>query len=322
MKLYMAPMEGFTTYPYRNVHKKYFSGVDKYFTPFLSTNRELTFNPHDRKEIEPANNPEFQPGDGSLVPQILTKDPDQLIWACGQLQELGYTEINLNLGCPSATVVSKGKGAGMLRNPDDLREFMDGVFPTIERTGMKLSVKTRLGMADPGEFEELVRIYNDYPVSELIVHARVREDFYKEPVRKETFAKYAQEIKAPLVLNGDIRTKEDIKRIVNRFPDMKGIMIGRGLMTNPALGEEDIASEGRKLTAERYQAFLTDLYFAYREAYGSIGNALIKMKALWEYTKDAFEENRKGLKAIRKARQEEEYLQAVKDFFSGTKLML
>lgn len=306
-------MEGFTTYPYRNVHHKFFPGIDKYFTPFLSTNRELTFNPHDRKEIEPESNPAFRIGDGSLVPQILTKDPDQLIWAAGVLKDMGYPEMNLNLGCPSATVVPKGKGAGMLKDPDELREFLDRSFPAIEADGMKLSIKTRLGMQDPEEFGELLKIYNDYPVSELIVHARVREDFYKGPVREDVFTEYAEEIKAPLIYNGDIHTIEDIERIAGRFPNLKGVMIGRGLLTDPALCMEE-KTTSPALNRE-YQAFLTEVYLAYREAYGSEQNALIKMKALWEYVRLAFAENKKGLKKILKSRKEEDYLQAVREFF-------
>ena len=175
MKIYLAPLEGITGYTYRRALYNCFGGFDKYFIPFILPNQKGHLSTREKKDIMPENNEGMY-----AVPQILTKNAEDFIQTAETLQEYGYNEVNLNLGCPSKTVVTKGRGAGFLDRPDELDKFLDEIF---RKCDMKISIKTRLGMDDPEEFEDLLTIYNKYPLEELIVHARVQKDYYKNTPR-------------------------------------------------------------------------------------------------------------------------------------------
>ncbi|MBR5047729.1 MAG: tRNA-dihydrouridine synthase family protein, partial [Eubacterium sp.] len=235
MKYYAAPLEGITGYIYRNAHHKYYPGVDKYFTPFLSPKIKRGMNTKEQKDIAPANNRGIP-----LVPQILTNQPDGFLQLARILGELGYEEINFNLGCPSATVVNKGRGCGFLRDRDALRRFFDEVMSGLEQKGMgslKISVKTRLGVNDPEEILPLMEIYNDYPFSEIIIHARLLRDYYKGPVRRDAFREAAAISRHPLCYNGDLFTPKNLEEFRKECPDMSRVMMGRGLIADPQLCE-------------------------------------------------------------------------------------
>lgn len=204
MKIYFAPLEGVTTYIFRNAFAEIYGHVDKYFAPFISPSENCPLTPRERKDIAPENNRGIH-----LVPQILTCRSENFIDAAKALSSMGYGEINLNLGCPSGTVCAKGKGAGFLQDKDALQSFLDDIYSYAESCGMKISVKTRLGYREPEEFYSLIEIFNLFPISELIVHPRIRTDFYKGDIRKEYFA-YAQDhCKCPLVYNGNIFSVQD-----------------------------------------------------------------------------------------------------------------
>ena len=179
MKLYFAPLEGITDHIYRRLHRRYFPGVDMYFTPFLSPTQNHIFPPRELRQIAPENNAGVP-----LTPQLLTKDAGDFLWAANALADMGYEEVNLNVGCPSGTVTAKGKGAGLLADLDSLRRLLDGIFAAVP---MKVSVKTRLGVRDPAEFGPILDIYNDYPISELIIHARTAKEMYEGPVHPDAF---------------------------------------------------------------------------------------------------------------------------------------
>ena len=181
MKLQMAPMEGITTYIYRNAHAAHFGQMDKYYTPFLSLHKEKEFSYKEKQEILPENNSGLR-----VIPQVLTNSSEDFLKAVPKLKALGYDEINMNIGCPSGTVTSKGKGAGMLQNPEELQRFLEEIFA---KSQIDISIKTRIGMESVEEWAGLLEIYNQYPIKELIVHARVRSDFYKEKTHAENLWK-------------------------------------------------------------------------------------------------------------------------------------
>ena len=170
LRIELAPMEGITTYIYRNALCKYYGGVDTYFSPFISTHEHKELNFKEKKEILPDNNIGY-----TLIPQVLTADADEFLYTAGQISQYGYDHINLNFGCPSGTVTAKGKGSGALVNTDKLECLLDEI---LSRTSLKISVKTRMGYSDYSEWERIFSIYEKFPLEELIVHARVREDFY------------------------------------------------------------------------------------------------------------------------------------------------
>ena len=181
MEYYFAPMEGVTGAEYRAVHHRHFPGVDRYYMPFITPTQDRVFTPRELRNIAPERNVGY-----CAVPQLLTKNAGDFNWAAGELWAMGYDEVNLNLGCPSGTVTAKGKGAGMLADLEGLDRFLDGIFSAARG---KISVKTRLGLRDPEEIFPLLERFARYPISLLILHPRVRQDFYKEPVRPDYFAR-------------------------------------------------------------------------------------------------------------------------------------
>ena len=242
MEIYFAPMEGITGYIYRNAFYDYFTGVDKYFTPFLSPNQNRALNPKEIRDVLPENNKGMQ-----VVPQILTNRADYFLRAAEELKEkYGYGEVNLNLGCPSRTVVSKGKGAGFLAKPEELDSFFREVFHNIKG---EMSVKARIGVNDSKQFRHLMDIFNQYPLCELIIHPRIQKDYYGNSPDWEVFGEAVHVSSIPLCYNGDIFTLEDYRRIKAAFPEVNRIMLGRGLLMNPMLAETIKKEEtGRKKT--------------------------------------------------------------------------
>lgn len=243
-----------------------------------------------------------------LVPQILTNRAEDFIWAAGEMKARGYREVNLNLGCPSGTVVSKYKGAGFLARQEALNRFLDQIFQEVD---LEISVKTRIGIAVPEEFPELMEIFNRYPIRELTVHPRLRTDFYKNTPDWESFGYAVKESRAPLCYNGDVFTAEAFRSAAARFPSVGSVMLGRGLLANPALAERIRGVEEVPLTSSRLAAFHQALYEGYCRAIPEERNVLFKMKEMWTYLICMFPEADRYGKKIKKAKSAGEYEAAV-----------
>lgn len=312
MELYFAPMEGVTGPQFRRAHHKYFSGVDRYYLPFISPTQDHVFTPRELRNVSPEANEGIP-----VVPQLLTKNPEDFIWAAGELGKMGYGEVNLNLGCPSGTVVAKGKGAGMLADPEVLDRFLQTVF-SADLGGLELSVKTRLGLESPEEFPDLLEVFSRYPISLLIVHPRVRTDYYKVPVRKEEFVRAFPQISIPLCYNGGVVSAGDCVRVEKEFPSLRGVMIGQGMIANPALAQQIKGGTGPE--RERLRAFHDELYQGYLRDFGSEKNAVFHMKELWSYFFRLFDGGEKLFKQIKKAQDSRGYESAVERIFSTLSL--
>lgn len=305
MKYYFAPMEGITNYSYRRIHHKLFSGMDKYFTPFLVANQTLTFKRKELKDVDPANNEGMY-----TVPQLMANKAGECIWAAKELQQIGYDEINLNLGCPSGTVVSKKKGSGFLAYPDELDVFLGEVYEGLANTGIRFSIKTRLGRDDLELADRLMEIYNQYPVYELIIHPRTRKDMYKGVPRMDAWKRAYEQCKHPVCFNGNLFAVSNLKHLQNGYPDLSSVMLGRGLIMNPALVQQMQGSEG--VTPKNLGAFLDALWREYEEVGLQQDSILRKFKEIWGYMKNLFPEGEKQIKQVRKAKNPEEYKLAVK----------
>ena len=277
-----------------------------YFIPFILPNQKGHLSTREKKDIMPENNEGMY-----AVPQILTKNAEDFIQTAETLQEYGYNEVNLNLGCPSKTVVTKGRGAGFLDRPDELDKFLDEIF---RKCDMKISIKTRLGMDDPEEFEDLLTIYNKYPLEELIVHARVQKDYYKNTPRLETFGEAVERAKSPVCYNGDIVTAEDCTRLQDMFPTLDCIMTGRGTLKNPALARE--IRGGAPASKEEIRRFHDMMYNEYCEDLSGDRNILFRMKELWSYLAPMFTNSKKYAKKIKKAEKCVVYENTVRELFS------
>ena len=307
MKYYMAPLEGITGYVYRNAHSSYFPKFDKYFTPFLSPHGEKENLTHkERNDIAPEHNQGLY-----VVPQILTNKASNFIRVAKMLQDLGYDEVNLNLGCPSGTVVSKYKGAGFLAKPEEMEAFLTEIFDTLD---MKISIKTRIGMSDVEEFENILQIYNKFPLEELIVHPRLRQEFYQGTPHREVFHEAVEKSCNKLCYNGDLFLKEQIEQFAVEEPSVESVMLGRGMLRNP--GILPLARDGAMPDKTVVQAFHNRLYEDYRNLMPGERPTLFKMKELWTYMGPLFtgwEETH--AKKIRKVTRLDEYEQIVKQLF-------
>ena len=282
-------MEGLTDSIYRRLHHKHFGGVDRYYMPFLSPTIHRTLTHKEDRELPMADSVPF-----TAIPQLLTKVPEDFLWAAQVCMDRGYTEVNLNTGCPSGTVVSKGKGSGMLRDPQQLDTFLDAVFTVCP---VSISVKTRLGLEDPEEFPALLEVFNRYPIKELTIHPRVRKDFYKEPVRPEWFQYALENSKNPLCYNGDILTKAE----ADAATCVDAVMIGRGLLADPGM----LLPGGTTLHA--LEAFLNELLETYTEVFGGSRNAMFRMKENWGLLHSRFDFSDKLLKRLLKTTDVAEY---------------
>ena len=310
MLLSLAPMEGITGYVFRRVHAEIFGALDRYYTPFISPLPKVgtPFSKRNSRELDPANNQGLD-----VVPQLLTNDADRFIWAAGLLTDMGYKEVNLNLGCPSGTVVVKEKGSGLLRNPNRLEAFLVDVC---ERSPLPISVKTRVGIANDNEYDELLALFCRCGIAELIVHPRVQKDFYDGTPRQELYGKTLERAPFPVAYNGDIFTRDDYDALLAAYPQTRHVMLGRGILVNPALARE--IRGGASLTLTELKLFHDKLYETYTNDMG--GNAVFRMKEWWGYAERSFADPPSVHRIMRKTRRADEYEAAARKIFSTERL--
>ena len=301
MRYDFAPMEGITDSIYRRLHHKYFGGVDRYFMPFLSPtiHRQLTHK--EDRELPFADKECFV-----AVPQILTKVAEDFLWAAQVCADRGYREINLNVGCPSGTVVAKGKGSGMLRDLSTLDAFLEEIFA---KSPLPISVKTRLGLEQAEEFPAILEIFNRYPIQELTIHPRVRKQFYTGDVDMDMFRYATQHSKNPICYNGNLNNTQQIQAFSEEFPGISSLMIGRGLIGDPGMlcpgGSDKKALEG----------FMTELLETYFEVFGGARNAMFRMKENWGFLRHRFEGSDRLWKDLRKTTDLGEYRRITAEIF-------
>lgn len=305
MKFYFAPMEGITGYVYRRAHAHFFNNVDKYFLPFIAANQHGSFSTRELHDILPEHN------EGVVaIPQILTNNAEDFIRTSRQLKEFGYNEINLNLGCPSGTVVTKNKGSGFLSQKEALDQFLEEIFA---QSITKISIKTRIGKDSPEEFNELIEIFNKYPMEELIIHPRIQKDYYKNKPNMEIFKEGLALSKNPVCYNGDLFTVEHYENFTKAYPNVEMVMLGRGLLANPGLIRE--IKSHKPLDKEVLKAFHDRIYADYQGIMSGERNVLFKMKESWFYMIYMFSNHEKYAKKIKKAQRLSDYELAVESLF-------
>ena len=334
MKFYLAPLEGVTGYIFRNALDAYFPGTDRYFTPFIVPYQKHALRKKELRDILPENNQVKE-----LVPQILTSDPVRFVETAKALTEYGYEEVNLNLGCPSGTVVAGGRGAGMLADVEKLDCFLDQIF---RDTDLRISVKTRIGIERPEEGYTLMKIYNQYPVSEVIIHPRTRKEYYKGEPHLDVFSELLAMSKHPICYNGNLFTVRDYEQFRARFPQVERVMIGRGVLADPGLmqrlkslehaqktgedsdrkenGMEQSGSEIYRTGKQELRAFHDTIFRQYREIFDEDKNAIFHMKELWSYLVHSFEGSEPYAKKLRKTSSLNEYRCEVGNLFRACDL--
>ena len=304
MKIYSAPLQGFTEAVWRNIHSAVFGGVDGYYTPFLRFEHGEIRN-KDVRDVERKNN-----SSTNLVPQIIAATPEEMRPLLSLLVNEGYTRVDINMGCSFPLQARKRHGAGILPHPDLVAGLMNEVA---QHTELSFSVKMRLGWESKDEWKVLLPLLNDAPLRHITMHPRLGIEQYKKPVDAETFAEFYAACKHPVIYNGDLMTLVDIARIEELFPGLKGVMLGRGLLSNPALGVE--YRSGRELTNDEQRNLVRQMHDAMmRELSPRLqGNTqlLSKMKPYWEYLLPNMLKRNK--KAILKATTTDKYINAVNE---------
>ena len=326
MDIYLAPLEGLTDYTFRNSYEQVYGKgkIAKYFTPFISPNSSENFLTKEMRDVDRDNNKGLY-----VVPQVMTNNSKDFLWTIKKLhKELGYEEINLNLGCPSGTVVSKKKGSGFLGDIEGLDKFLYETMSDkyVQDNNIKISLKTRIGLDTASNWEEIIGVYNKYKLEEIIIHPRIRTDFYKNEVNKEAF-KYALENSTnKVVYNGDIFTRRDYLDFITEFKECDAIMLGRGLVADPALinvlkaadpvnyvrdlqkDKEQLSQFHEKVLNERLKIMSGDKH------------AIHRMKEMWCYMEYVFDD-KKDVKQVKKSQKMEEYKLAVKVLLNNTNIV-
>ena len=311
MKFFLAPMQGLTGYTVRNAFHHHFDYIDKYYTPFIPAAKRM--NAKIKRDIDPVNN------DGiTLIPQAMSIVADEVIDLHRQLVPYGYDEINVNLGCPSGTVVSKKRGSGILANPDMQDSFLEDLYTKAE---IPVSIKTRVGYNEDELWPRLIEIYSKYQLREFSVHPRVEMDFYKNTPRMDDFALAMQKInpdKTILCYNGDITDTNSFKALTDCFPDIDEIMIGRGLFANPALIAElkGISMDKAELR-ERLKNWHDEILSGYLSIFSGEKDAMFRMKEIWAYMHGLFSDSEKLWKKIKKCQTLNDYKSIVRMAFDS-----
>ncbi len=302
MNLYFAPLEGIGLRVFRRVHNEIFGHVDAYFAPFISPGDQERVNRKGMRDISPEENKEVLP-----KIQVLTGNAEAFLRFSEDVKALGYDEININMGCPVQMVTKKGRGSGLLKNPEELDNFLSEIFSASD---VKISVKTRIGFSSGEEFPRLLEIFNKYPISELTVHPRFREQFYKGTPDMEAFSRAYNNYKGKLCYNGDILEKRDFDALTEKYPDLTSVMIGRGAVKNPAIFRE--IKGGAPLSAEELFLFTEKMAKEWFDVLKSETYTLYKLKELWSYMSLNFPEEKKITKAIKKSSKPDELIGLVK----------
>ena len=315
MKFYLAPMEGLTGFVFRNAYQKHFGDIDTYFTPFIN-NKKMNYK--EIKDILPEHNKGMH-----VVPQILTNRAEDFLAIAKELGDYGYESVNLNLGCPSGTVVTKHRGAGFLAVPEELDHFLEEIFADCP---LRISVKTRIGINDAGEWERILSIYEKYPMEELIIHPRVQKDFYNNTPDMDAFLYAVENSRHTLCYNGDICSVDDYKAWIQKMEGKdrehgsgstaqhtEHMMLGRGILKNPGLVGELMGHA--LITKDQFHAFHDDVLKGYLDVMSGERNTLFRMKELWFYFAKYFTEPEKYVKQIKKTQRVAEYRVIVDNLF-------
>ena len=310
--LSLAPFQGITDVVYRNVFKKHFGGIDKYYTPFFTGIQKDNSKSLRGEEISPEFNDV-----NTVVPQILSNTAEEIIRFANQCKSMGYPEFNLNMGCPFPRVANKTRGCGLMADPARTIKMLNDVFEQID--GIKFSIKCRLGYYDDEEIMAFVETFNTLNFSEIIIHPRIGKQMYTGEASLEKFLELVPLINKPLVYNGDIFTTDRYNTILSILSS--SIMLGRGLLTNPFLAEEIKSIDNQQDKKQRLHNFVVDLYINRLRHAGGSPKIIGSMKELWKYMMNIFDDPQNVWRKVKKVNHLDEYEIAVEDIFNQHNLL-
>lgn len=300
--IYFAPLQGFTEDIYRRLHNEVFGGIDRYYTPFLRLEHGKTRS-KDMRDIRP----EFNKG-VNVVPQIIASSASELETLYNVVNEGGYSEVDINMGCPFPLQTRHGRGAGLLQKPSVVKEICDFITQHSETV---FSVKMRLGLDEANEWREILPILNDTPLRHITLHPRTATQQYKGELHMNAFEEFLKSSEHNVVFNGEITTTEQIVNLEKQYPALSAVMIGRGLLARPSLAAEYTKQE--PMTDTQLMMKIKRMHAEMRNHYEQIipGEAqrLNKLRTFWEYMEPTL--GRKQWKKIMKAGNMKNYLAAI-----------
>jgi len=307
--IYFAPLQESTDFVYRKAHALHFGGIDKYFSPYLLLQKDGVIKKSHQRDTAPENCTGY-----ALIPQIMTENASDFLFLANHLVDLGYEEINWNLGCPYPMVTGRGMGSGLLPHPDKIREILDQSLPKLN---CRISVKLRAGLLSPEEILQVIPVLNDFPLCEVILHPRIAKQLYSGFPDQELFSRVSGLILPPLVYNGDLCTQEDFLGAKAKFVKVSNWMIGRGLLKNPFLASEikGVQLPGRLEKIELMERFHEEIVGQYAGMLSGQGHLITRMIKFWEYFSFLFPNPHKSFKRVKKSVNRSKYDLAVRENF-------
>ena len=309
--LLSSPLQGFTDFRFRNAFNEYFGGIDTFYSPYIRLNGKMKIKGSYERDLLIENNtvPE-------VIPQIMTNDADEFLFVTKYVQELGYTELNWNLGCPYPMVTKRGMGSGLICDPGKIDQILDRVH---SETGITVSMKMRMGYENPEEILDVFPILEKYPIKNIAIHARIGKQLYKGGVDLDAFQRCLDTSKQKLYYNGDITSVTKFKELQDRFPSIDHWMIGRGLIADPFLPSmiKNNTTEYPKNRWDIFNEFHDRIYKEYDAALSGPTPIKMKMLGFWEFFSQSFDNPQKTYKKIKKAGNPRNYQAAVSEILKS-----
>ena len=305
LTLLSSPLQGFTDFRFRNAFNHYFGGIDTFYAPYIRFNNKLIIKNSYQIDLQLENNKTLE-----VIPQIMTNSADEFLFVVDYIQELGYKELNWNLGCPYPMVTKRGMGSGLICDPDKIDHILERVH---KETDIVVSMKMRMGYEHPEEILDTFPILDNYPLKNIAIHARIGKQLYKGGVNLDAFQRCIESTKHKLYYNGDITSVTKLKEMQARFPSIDHFMMGRGLIADPFLPSmiKNDTSEYPENRWDIFREFHDTIYHQYDAALSGPTPIKMKMQGFWEFFAQSFSNPQKTFKKIKKANNPRAYQQAV-----------
>ena len=305
LTLLSSPLQGFTDFRFRNAFNHYFGGIDTFYAPYIRFNNKLIIKNSYQTDLQIENNTELE-----VIPQIMTSKADEFLFVVDYIQELGYKELNWNLGCPYPMVTKRGMGSGLICDPEKINHILERVH---KETDIIVSMKMRMGYEHAEEILDTFPILDSYPLKSIAIHARIGKQLYKGGVDLDGFQKCIESTKHKLYYNGDITSVAKLKEMQTRFPSIDHFMMGRGLIADPFLPSmiKNDTTEYPENRWEIFREFHDTIYHQYDAALSGPTPIKMKMQGFWEFFAQSFSNPQKTFKKIKKANNPRAYQQAV-----------
>ncbi|MBC8413418.1 tRNA-dihydrouridine synthase family protein [bacterium] len=310
-KLLASPLQGFTDFRFRNAFNKYFGGIDTFYAPYIRIKGKLQIRRAYQQDIDPENNSSLK-----LIPQIMTNNAEEFIFVAKHIQQLGYKELNWNLGCPYPMVTKRGMGSGLINDPEKIDSILKKVHAESE---IIVSVKMRLGYEKHDEILRVLPVLNNYPIKNIAIHPRLGKQLYKGDVDLDSFQRCIDNTDHILYYNGDIASVANFNEMAKRFPTIDHWMLGRGLIADPFLPGmiKNNTSKYPKNRIKQFRKFHDTLLHDYAEALSGASHILMRMFTFWEYFITSFPKSQKRLVKIKRTKNIDAYEKAVSDILDG-----